>query len=200
VIVLDCEQNTPQWDDTRRGLPTSSRFKEIVKISGERSTSREKYMWDLAGEIISEETKKGYYGLSMAKGHEREDESRQWYSFVNDVEVKQIGFCFFDEKRQFGSSTDGLVGDDGVFETKNAEPHIQIKRLLKGWSKAEHFQQVQGELYVTGRKWCDLISFSRGFKPIVIRFYRDERFISKLAEEIQAFIKDLNNLVTKLKA
>jgi len=200
VIILDCNQNTPEWDDARRGLPTSSAFDQLVLMSGERAKPREKYMWKLAGEKISGESARGYYGASMAKGHEREDESRTMHSFMNDVEIQQIGFCYFDEKKEFGSSTDGLIGEDGVFETKNAEPHVQIKRLLKGWPKSEHFQQVQGELYVTGRKWCDLVSYSRGFKPIVIRFNRDEKFIAKLAEEIQAFIVDLNNLVTKLKA
>ena len=200
MIILDCEQNTPEWYDARLGLPTSSSFDQIVLMSGEKAKPREKYMWKLAGEIISGESAKGYYGASMAKGHEREGESRTAYSFMNDVEVQQIGFCFFDEKREFGSSTDGLIGDDGVFETKNAEPHVQIKRLEKGWPKSEHFQQIQGELYVTGREWCDLVSYSRGFRPIVIRFLRDEKFIAKLADEIQIFIKDLNNLVTKLRA
>jgi len=200
VIILDCEQNSDEWYQARLGIPTASCFEKIVKINGTQSASREKYLFKLAGEKLSGEKTDSYYGASMAKGHEREDESRKRYSFINDVEVQQVGFCFFDDKKEFGGSPDGLVGDDGGFETKNAESHVQVERLEKGWSKAKHFQQVQGNLYITDREWWDLVSYSRGIKPIVIRFTRDEKFITKLADEIQAFIVDLNNLVTKLKA
>ena len=200
MIIVDCEQNTPEWDAIRLGIPTSSSFDKIVTTSGAQSKQREKYMIKLAGEIISGEKSDRYYGPSMAKGHEREDESRSVYEFTTGVSVEQVGFCFFDEKREFGSSTDGLIGNDGIFETKDAAPHVQISRILNGWSKADHYQQVQGELYVTGRKWCDLVSYSRGFKPIVMRFTRDEKFISVLAYEIKAFINDLDALVEKLRA
>jgi len=200
VIITEVIQNSDAWRQLRLGIPTASCFEKIVKTNGQRSASREKYLFKLAGEKLSGEKTDSYYGASMAKGHEREDESRTWYSFMNDIEVKQVGFCFFDDKKEFGGSPDGLVGEDGGFETKNAESHVQVDRLVNGWSKAKHFQQVQGSLYITGRKWWDLVSFSRGIKPIVIRFHRDEKFIAKLAEEIQAFIQDLGALVAKLKA
>lgn len=199
MIILDCDQNSEEWYQARLGIPTASCFEKIVKTNGQPSASREKYLFKLAGEKLSRERTDSYYGASMEKGHKREDESRKEYSFINDVEVQQVGFCFFDEKREFGGSPDGLVGEDGGFETKNAESWVQVERLEKGWSKAKHFQQVQGNLYITGRKWWDLVSYSRGIKPIVIRFSRDEKFISKLAEEIQAFIYDLNKLVDRLR-
>lgn len=197
VIVENITQNTPEWDAARLGIPTGSAFKNIVTSTGAPSKSREKYLFTLAGEKLSGEKQKGYYSNSMAKGHEREDESRQDYSFRNNVTIEQPGFCFFDEKREFGCSPDGLIGEDGTWETKNAESHVQIDRLENGWSKVAHYQQVQGALYVTGRKWCDLVSFSRGIKPIVIRFERDENFIHTLSIELKIFIEDLNALVGK---
>jgi hypothetical protein len=197
MIIINCEQNSPVWDAIRLGLPTSSSFDKIITTAGVRSKQRDKYLYKLAGERASGEKSEHYYGSAMALGHEREDESRKLYEFLNECDVQQIGFCFFDESKTFGSSTDGLVGDDGIFETKNALSHVQIERLEKGWSKAEHFQQVQGELYVTGRKWCDLVSYSRGLKPIITRFKRDEKFITRLAEELQLFIEDLDQLVIK---
>lgn len=197
MIIVNCDQNSSEWDEIRIGLPTGSAFKNIVTSKGERSKSREKYLFKLAGERLSGEKSDNYYNSSMEKGHSREDESRQDYSFRNNVEIMQPGFCFFDERKEFGCSPDGLIGDDGVWETKNAEPHVQVERLENGWSKASHYQQVQGALYVTGREWCDLVSFSRGIKPIVIRFERDEKFIHKLSIELQIFIEDLNALVRK---
>jgi len=200
MIKIDCEQNGETWSSLRLGIPTSSSFEKIITTKGKISASRQKYLYKLAGEKISGEKTEGYYGNSMAKGHERENESRELYSFINGVEVEQVGFCFYDENKTFGCSPDGLVCEDGGFETKNAESHVQAERIDKGWSKADHYQQVQGSLLVTGRKWWDLVSYSRGFKPIVIRFERDESFIKILHAEINIFIEDLNKLVEKLRA
>ena len=197
MILLECDQNSETWEKARLGIPTASCFEQIITTTGACSKQREKYLYKLAGEKISGEKSTGYYGKSMATGHEREDESRQLYSFIHDVEVVQVGFCFYDEKKEFGASPDGLIGENGGFETKNAEPHVQLERLEKGWSPADHFQQIQGGLLVTGREWWDLVSYSRGLKPIIKRFYRDEQFIKKLHIEIKLFIHDLNALVLK---
>lgn len=199
MIILECEQNTPEWDAARLSIPTSSKFQEIVQTNGKRSKSREKYLFKLAGERLSGEKAVSYYGKSMETGHEREDESCQLYSLVdaNGINVSKVGFCFYDERRDRGCSPDRLVGDDGGLETKNAEPHVQLDRLENGWSKAMHFQQVQGSLYISGREWWDLRSYSRGIKPITIRFERDEKFIKILDEEINLFNYDLRELVKK---
>ena len=199
MIILECDQNTPEWDMARLGIPTASRFKDIITTKGERAKPRKKYLYDLVGEVISGEKKRGYYGSSMAKGHERENESREVYSFANEVEIKQVGFCYYDESKSFGCSPDGLIGEEGGFETKNAEPHIQAERIDAGWSENTHFQQVQGSLLVTGCKWWDLVSYSRGFRPIVIRFRRDDEFIKLLHAEINIFNKDLENLIKEVK-
>lgn len=200
IIIENVAQNSPEWEALKLGIPSASSFENIITTKGARSKSRTKYLYKLAGEKLSGEKSAGYYGSSMAKGHERENESRQLYSFIHDVEVKQVGFCFFDEKKEFGCSPDGLVGDNGGFESKNAESHVQVDRLENGWSEADHFQQVQGSLLVTGREWWDLVSYSRGIKPIIVRFKRDEAFIRVLHAEVNLFIEDLNALIERLKS
>lgn len=197
MIIAECEQNSPEWDAIRRGIPTASNFQKIITSTGARSKQREKYLYELAGEIVTGDSKEGYTNGNMVRGHEREQESRELYEFINSIKIQQVGFCFYDDKKQFGCSPDGLVGDEGGFETKDATPHIHIERLEKGWSKAQYLQQVQGSLYVTGRKWWDLISYSRGFKPLIIRFERDETFIKILAIELRVFTNDLKAIVKK---
>ena len=197
MIIVECKQNSPEWFAARLGIPTASGFQKIITSTGARSKQREKYLYELAGEIVTGESSDNYTNSSMNMGHDRESESRETYSFIKDVEIKQVGFCFFDEKKEFGCSPDGLVGENGGFETKNAAPHVHLDRLENGWSKAQHLQQVQGNLYVTDRKWWDLVSYSRGFKPMIIRFERDEEFIKTLADEIYMFIGDLKTLVKK---
>ena len=197
MIIVDCQQNTPEWDKARLGIPTASQFGRIITTTRARSEQRAKYLYELAGEKITGKRKEGYKNAAMDRGHEREAESREAYEFITDNKVDIIGFCFFDEKKQFGCSPDGFVGEDGGFETKDTMPHIQIERLEKGWSGMEHFQQVYGGLLVTGRKWWDLVSYSRGLEPIIVRFERDEEFIKKLHVELILFSRDLNKIVEK---
>jgi len=200
MIILDCKQGGDEWYQARAGIPTASSFSKIVDSKGNRSKQREKYLFECAGEVVSGEPKNSYTNGNMDRWHEREDESRKTYEFINSVEVIQVGFCYFDEKKEFGCSPDGLVGEDGLFETKDAAPHIHLDRLENGWPKTEHFQQIQGGLLVTNRKWCDLQSFSRGFKPLIVRFERDEDFIKLLKIELRLFNDDLKAIIKKYSA
>lgn len=200
MIIEQCEQNSPEWYEAKRGLPSASGFQKIVDSKGNRSKQRDKYMYELIGEVVTGESKDTYTNANMDRGHERENESRKTYEFINDVEVQQVGFCYFDEKKKFGCSPDGLIGDDGIFETKDAAANVHLERWEKGWAKSSHFQQIQGNLYVTGRTWVDLVSYSRGFKPLIIRFERDEGFIRLLKVEIKLLLDDMKTIIAKYSA
>lgn len=200
MIILDCDQNSPEWEAARLGIPTASCFKKIMTSKAIPSKSRTEYLYKLAGEKITGEKANGFYSKAFERGHEREQESADLYQFMTGADVQTVGFCFFDELKRFGASPDRLVGEDGGFETKDAEPHVQLKRLNEGWTGAEHYLQCVGCMYVTGRSWWDLQSYSRGLKPITIRFERDDVFIAKMAEQIAEFLFDLNAIVAKYAA
>ncbi len=188
-------QNTPEWESERLGLPTASCFGKIVTSTGKQSKSRTKYLYELAGERITGEKKPGYYGKSMEKGHERENESRLLYGIQSGVKIETVGLCYKDEKKLFGGSPDGLIGEDGIWENKNAEGHVQLERLFEGWNGSEHHRQNQGNLYITGRNYCILTSYCRGMKPINIVIERDEKFLKILEEELHYFVHDLERMV-----
>jgi hypothetical protein len=68
-------------------------------------------------------------------------------------------------------------------------PEIHLQRWIDGVPE-EYMPQIQGALWVTGRKWCDFVSFDpdtdERFRLLVIRVERDEEFIKHLAAEVQA--------------
>jgi len=198
IIIEGIPQGSVEWLELRRGIPTASRFQDIITTTGAPSKSRKKYLYDLAGERLSGEIKESKKWGSMQKGTDREQEAREYYEFTTDSEVKQVTFVYLDDTKTVGCSPDGLVGTSGGFETKNAEPHVQVARLNEGWSDADHFQQVQGCLWVCAREWWDLQSYSRGMKNIVKRFYRDNKFCATLAVELKAFNQELEELVRRL--
>lgn len=197
AIYIQGDQGTDAWKELRRGVVSASHFEEIVQTNGKPSESRTKYLWEVAGEIITGECTESKKFGSMQKGNDREQEARDYYQVTTGQIVDQYAFIYKDESKRIGCSPDGIIDPIGGFESKNAEPHVQIERLETGLSKALHFQQVQGSMWVTGRKWWDLQSYCRKLPNIVIRYEPDLRFFSILDEEIARFVFDVDKLVAK---
>ena len=83
------------------------------------------------------------------------------------------------------------------------EDYLGYTLVDEGVMPAEHTAQVQGNLWVTDRKWCDFMSFDPRMptpetQAVVIRVLRDEEFIKKLAEKVAEFEIRLLALVKKL--
>ena len=61
---------------------------------------------------------------------------------------------------------------------------------------------MQCQLWVTGREWCDFVSFdprlTRKNQLLVIRVERDEDLISLMEVEVKLFIAEVNSIITKL--
>jgi len=198
IEIFDIEQGTSEWLEVRAGIPTASRYADVIAKKGPRGgipKGRQTYMYKLAGEILTGEPMDNWTSAAMDLGHEREAEARDMYSFVHSVQVEQTGFI---RNGYTGCSPDGLVGEVGLFENKNAAPHIQIDRLLKGVMPAEHVAQVQGQLMVAERQWCDFQSYCRGLPPLVIRVDRDDKYIAELRVDVGIFVEELNQLLEKI--
>lgn len=197
--VIDCEQNSDEWIQARLGIPTASKFTEVQAKVGPRGgvpKGRQTYLRKLAGEVITGYPMDNYSNSYMDKGHERETEARELYGFLRGVEPIEVGFI---RNGNCGCSPDALIGDDGMWENKNAEAHIQIERLENGVVPKEHIAQCQGQLMVAERAWLDFMSYSRGLPPLVVRIERDEAYISSLRESVDKFNDELSALVAKIR-
>ena len=199
MIIVDCKQNSPEWDQCRLGIPTASNFGKILTATGKVSAQRQDYMYDLAGEAVSGRHEETFNSFRMQQGSEKEAESRMVYAMDSEVEVRQVGFVYKDERRMFGCSPDGLIDPDGGFESKDAKFKVQIKRLLDGKMVTEHIPQVQGGLYVCEREWWLFRSYCSDLPSLNIRCERDEAYISRLAEELEKFCYELAGLIKKLR-
>lgn len=199
MIILNVEQGTPEWNAARCGLPTASNFDKIVTAVGVPSKQREKYLFQLAGERVAGCKEEAFQNGAMQRGVEMEAEARQLYELNKEVEVQRVGICYPDEKKLVGCSPDGLVGEDGGLEIKCPSLAVHVCYLLEGRLPSDYIQQVQGNLYVTGRKWWDFMSYFPGIKPLIIRVERDEKFIKSLAVEIEVFCKQLDEIVEKIR-
>lgn len=194
IQIFDMEQGSPDWFAARAGIPTASMF-SIVMAKGEGKT-RSKYMRVLAGEILTGEPAETFSNVHMERGKVMEDEARETYAFIHDVEPVRVGFV---RNGQKGASPDSLIGDNGGLEIKTALPDIQIDRLERNRLPPEHVAQVQGSIWTAEREWWDFVSFWPKLPMLRIRVYRDEPYIKTLSDEIDRFNDELASLVERIR-
>lgn len=193
--IIQCEQGSAEWHMARLGIPTASRFADIL-AKGE-GKMRARYLRDLAGEIYTgEPDAEGYTNVHMERGKAWEDDARQHYAFTHDVEPLQVGFI---RNGRAGASPDSLIGEDGGLEIKTALRHIQIERLQRGGLPPEHKAQVQGCMFITGREWWDFMSYAPNLPPLIVRVPRDGAYITQLAAAVDAFNEELDALVQSIR-
>lgn len=199
MVVVDVVQGTPEWFAARAGIPSASSFDKIITTTGTPSKQSQKYLYQLAGERITGKAEESYQNSHMTRGIEMEAEARNLYSMINNVEIETVGVCYPDKKKLCVASPDGLVGKEGLVEIKCPLIHTHVGYLLDGALPTEYFQQVQGQLFVTGRKWVDFVSYYPGLKHLIIRVERDEKFIRALSVELEVFNKQLDEITAKIK-
>src|SRR6185437_7714462 len=98
-----------------------------------------------------------------------------------------------------GASPDRLIGDNGLLELKTKLPHIQVEVLLTGKLPSSHKAQVQGELWVAEREWCDFVSYWPKMPPFKLRVYRDETYIAHLAKMVDIFCNELETVLAAIR-
>jgi putative phage-type endonuclease len=185
---FEIEQGTDEWFGVRRGLITASAISKLITGTGKpanNDTSRA-MLFQLLAERITGESEPSFYNDDMARGHLLEPYARDLYAEHFDP-VQECGFITRElQGCTVGYSPDGLVGEDGLIEIKSPRQKTHLQSLLTNTVPAQYMPQVQTGLAVTGRKWCDFISYAPGLPLFVYRCYRDEAVIAQLTAAVQA--------------
>lgn len=197
------EQRSTEWFDARAGRITASRMCDVMAFtagegvwkSGPRKgqakvatplKARIDYIRQLATERHTGLVKSQVKAAALAWGTEVEPEAQSAYEVERGVLVTLAGFTLHPEYDFIGASPDFLVGDDGGGEIKcpfARDTHMDT--LLDGLPP-EHIEQIQGGLWVTGRKYWDFVSYQPDFpertRIYIQRVERDDEYIAKLAD------------------
>ena len=158
------------WFQARAGRVTGSRAAAAVGMlkSGKGETAARR---DLRTQLVIERIRgaplEGPNDLASREmwiGLEREAEAIRTYEARMGVLVTPVGFVT--KGTELGLSPDGFVGDEGCIEVKapKASTHYAYLRscgeLPTGFAMPEDYRpQVAHALHVTGRAWCDFVSF-----------------------------------------
>lgn len=201
MIIIRGNQQDKAWKSIRSGIPTASRFSEIITPSkGKLSKSATGYMAELAGARLWGAHEDSFTSYHMQIGIEREDEARKAYEFITDNEVDQICFAYKDERKDRGCSPDGLIGSIGGVEIKSPKLKTHVEYILSDTPPITYKCQIQGEIYICDLEWIDFISYFPDSDLFIKRVYRDDAFIKKLDKAIDQFNEQLDEMVEKLKS
>lgn len=200
------EQRSDEWFQQRAGKITASRFADAIAFNaktGKPTAARQTYMRTLVAEILSGRPRHSVGSQAMTWGTEAEQFAREAYELETGLVVTEAEFTVHYAHDFIGGSPDGLVGQDGLIEIKS--PHdeqVHINTLLNGMPD-EHKPQVQGNLMVTGRAWCDFISFdprqAERYRLYIQRVHRDNQFIEEvLLPGLLSFWSEVQVMVRKI--
>lgn len=195
--VHNCIQGTSEWLSLRAGIPTASEFDRIVTPTGKVSTSQDNYLYLLLSERITGRPDTETVSFWMERGSHMEAEAVSFYEFQRDIETELVGFLTNDEGT-IGASPDRLVGDDGLLEIKCPAPHTHVSYLLYKPVDKKYFPQLQGQLWISGRRWVDILSYHPQMPPALVRVERDEEYIALLEKEVTKFSVRLEQFTNEL--
>jgi len=179
-------QGSTAWHRVRCGIPTASNFDKFITAKtltlADNETSRNYRAKLLAEWLLGEPVNDDYVNQYMTRGTLEEENARKEYAFVHEVEVVEVGFV---ESDGVGCSPDGLVGDDGMIEVKTKGIIQHVRCMLQDDSC--HMLQVQGNLGITGREWCDRIYYNPRLRTVTRRIERDDKMIVKINDAVVEF-------------
>lgn len=127
----------------------------------------------------------------LERGHVMEAAARMIYEARTGAFVTEAGICKTD-CGTFGYSSDGLVDADGLIEIKAPIDSEKIMAMLLTGDVSEYIHQMQGGMWITGRKWCDFIMYVPDLEPVgkhlyIKRIDRDDEFIDAMVKDLHRF-------------
>ena len=198
-IYRDIEQRSREWFEIRKLKFTASNATAIRANGKGLETLAKELVRDYYSSRAYEEYALDVNSKHLARGCKFEDTARSIYELETGEKVEQVAFV--EKSKYIGCSPDGLVGLDGLLEIKNPDDKVFFDYVLTGKIDSSHYNQIQMQLYVTGRKWCDYFVFNPNFTPnyVLKRIYRDDEAIAQIAVGLSKGETMLRNLMKQVK-
>lgn len=203
MLIHNVQQNTPEWDILRAGIPTMSAGGQLITSKGLPSDSWQNYAITLAAEKYAGKPMQEFFGNRWTeRGHELEPEAADLYEFLKEEEVKIVGFIT-DDKVTYGCSPDRFVGERGLLEIKSlkTEEHIKVMMYYMKHKRVPSLYviQPQGQILVCEKDWCDSFFYHPDLPPVIHRHEPNEKLITALRRQIEIVCAERDRIYQQLK-
>lgn len=193
IIIHDVVQGSEEWFACRRGKFTASNFSDL--FMGKTTKTYNNLISQVVFERLTGETPESFSNEWMDRGIQLEAEAIERYESETFCKVKRVGFVELNE--WVGGSPDGFV-KDGLIEVKCPKFSTLIDYILSGEIPSDYMYQMQGEMMVTGRPWCDFFAYHPKMKPLIRRVPRDEAMIEAITKELAKAIETAQQRLEKI--
>lgn len=199
MIRNDCEQGSDEWLQLRLGIPTASEFDRIITPAKlQYAAGAAKYMHLKLAEWMYGAPLEAFVSPWMERGKELEAEAVCYYELERGVDTEAVGLLTTDDG-MIGASPDRLVGAEGLLEMKCPALETHVGYMLDPASLVAEYQlQVEGQMWVADRDWCDVMSYYPGFPAVIERRFQREKVQEALALHIPAFVQTMLDCRRKL--
>lgn len=211
-FFYDLEQCSQEWFKARLGKITGSSIHKLFSAD----SAREKYLYTKANEIVTQEysDSDNFTNVHIERGRFFEETACEEYVIKTFSNVKKVGLVQLG--KYVACSPDGLVDEDGLIEIKvlDSNNHFQqmlrIKKQGRDAIAKEHYWQMQFNMYVCNREWCDYVLYSpqhlkNNAQLYIYRLEKDpeaysciETMLKKSTTKIEQYINEYNLIINNL--
>lgn len=209
---------TAAWHDFRRGLVTASRFGDVLteprskaaKEAGEMSDTARSYLMELVAATITGQDKVGGKSAAMERGIDKEADAidaycRERFLFPEDWSE---GCILRLDDTLIAATPDAFIETDtegpGILEVKCPDSMRHLDTFFSRQVPEQYHEQVLGQLEVSGRQWCDFVSFDdrfpRAMQLVIIRVYPSPQFGAESMPKIAHFADLVQQRVDDVRA
>ena len=173
---------------------TARTMDRVISADLDNDTARSLIL-TLAAERITQYVEPLPMSRDMERGTLDEPYAREVYA-ERFAPVDELGFMVREfHGYKLGYSPDGLVGDNGLIEIKSRKQKIQLKAFLNDEVPAENIAQIQTGLIVSGRDWCDYVSYCGGMPLYVKRVHPDPTWHEAILDAAELTERQISTIV-----
>ena len=203
VVRSDLTQGSDEWLAARRGIVTATVVGQLITAKTVKPAANDysrALTMTLVAERITGWTEEVFVSNDTMRGNMDEPIARDLYS-RHYAPVVEVGFMVRDDWGwRLGYSPDGLVGDDGLIEVKSRRPKKHLATILADEVPLENMAQIQAGLLVSGRAWCDYLSYCGGMPMWRKRVTADERWADAIVQAVATFEQTAEQMVATYQA
>lgn len=202
-VYIDVEQGSPEWHQHRCGSLGASQVHDVLaKTKSGYSAARGNAIARIAAEKLTGTTQESFKNAAMQWGNDTEPQARSAYSFFTGNPVSIVGMFKHPTMAGTHASPDGLVGHDGLIEIKCPNTLTHIETLESEKIDPKYLTQMQWQMFLAERDWCDFVSFDPrlpdDLQLFIKRIERDPVRIAELCDEVSKFLGEVDQMMDRI--
>mgnify|MGYP006267493313 CR=1 FL=1 len=199
------EQGSAEWLQLRLGCVSASTVSDVMaKGRNGESATRNKLKLKLAAERMTKQVQESFTSAAIEWGREQEQFAAMAYEAERGVFLEKTGWWTHPTIQWLGVSPDRLLDGDGLVEIKCPNSTTMIDWIFADRVPPEYIKQIQCQLWVTARKYCDFCAYDKRLPKRnqlwIKRVERDNDLIKTMEAEVVTFLSEVDELVKSLEA